>query len=214
MIVRSELKWATRAGNVHEILRHLSSIGARPLYRARRIFSVYYDTLDFTNYRKGEEGTVPRHKLRVRWYGHLHGYRDDANYEFKVTGTDGRFKYTGAVSKGLEDAPPEFRNVADQIRQKRMVPLTLVHYVRRYFQGAAGMRFTLDQDITYAQTHHFDTQSLVVGARHRDDWLAFELKTPNEKEFLDFGNEFPFSRSRFSKYARSIEFTKLAHGRD
>ena len=95
-----------------------------------------------------------------------------------------------------------------------MVPLTLVHYVRRYFQGADGLRFTLDQDITYARTHHFDTKSLVVGARHRDDLLAFELKTPNEKEFLDFGNEFPFSRSRFSKYGRSIEFTKIAHGRD
>ena len=41
----------------------------RKKYKSRRINSYYFDTLFLKDFIDSEEGTVPRKKLRFRWYG-------------------------------------------------------------------------------------------------------------------------------------------------
>jgi hypothetical protein len=213
MIERSELKWGIRPESAVEIMRELRDQGASVLFPARRIFSVYYDDQRLKNFVLGEEGVVPRTKTRVRWYDSLVGYQDDPKLEYKVTGTNSRRKMTSSLGDRQLDEHADLIGVKQKVRQKQLVPVTLVTYVRRYYQIGDSARFTLDEDISYARVYSFDLLSLKIGPRLRDSWMVFEMKTPNETEFLDIGDEFPASRSRFSKYARSIEFTQISNAR-
>ena len=41
-------------------------------YHQRKIFSIYFDTIDYKDFKDSEEGTVPRKKIRLRYYNSLY----------------------------------------------------------------------------------------------------------------------------------------------
>ena len=49
----------------------------------RVVNSYYYDTINFDDFIDSEEGTVPRKKIRFRWYGYKKRYQ--GNIEIKET---------------------------------------------------------------------------------------------------------------------------------
>ena len=49
----------------------------------RVVNSYYYDTINFDDFIDSEEGTVPRKKIRFRWYGYKKSYQ--GNLEIKET---------------------------------------------------------------------------------------------------------------------------------
>ena len=63
---RFEQKYLLDSVNINNVLKQ---INAKPVYNSRWINSIYYDTKDFILYNESVEGTVPRKKIRFRWYG-------------------------------------------------------------------------------------------------------------------------------------------------
>jgi hypothetical protein len=205
MSKRLETKWGGRSAQLPRISALLIAEGYRTLYPARRIFSIYYDDSRMGDYWRGEEGVVPRRKHRVRWYHALDGYRNGANYEIKISGVEGRLKYSGPVNSQTKKLDQEIAIMCELIADRRIKPLSLVSYVRRYFGHESGRRFTVDHDITYRRVHSFDFRSLVLGHTVRDDGLVVEMKSPYEVPNIDFGEQMPMTRTRFSKYSRSLQ---------
>jgi hypothetical protein len=183
--------------------------GYRVLYPARRIFSVYYDHERFPEYWRGEEGVVPRKKLRVRWYHNQIGFLEKASFEVKITGVDGRLKYTAPVDCFESDLATEVIEMRRLIDSRQVLPRSLVSYVRRYFSDDSGRRFTVDHDITYRTVHSFNMTSLLLGTAARDDSLALELKAPYATSDLNFAETVPMTRIRFSKFSRSLEHLQM-----
>ena len=204
MISRIEVKWAAHSSYLERIGRLLKDEGFNCLYPARRIFSVYYDAFNAPEYWRGEEGVVPRRKRRIRWYHSYSGYKQDATYEVKISGTEGRLKFTGDTRISVPMSP-EVVAMREMIATQRISPLTLVSYVRRYFGHDSGKRFTVDHDITYRRVHRFDLETLSVGATVRDDMLALEMKAEDTIPNMNFAEAVPMTRIRFSKFARSLE---------
>ena len=84
-------------------------------------------------------------------------------------------------------------------------PRIIVSYKRSYYQFE-NYRMTIDEDICYEKFNKFLGKSKAV----YDDLNVFEIKY-NEKDenISNLQNDFPFEKSRFSKYCRAIELTSL-----
>jgi hypothetical protein len=205
MSSRIEIKWSAHASFLDRIAQLLTDEGYNCLYPARRIFSVYYDAFNHPEYWRGEEGVVPRRKRRIRWYHSSDGFRNEARYEVKISGTDGRLKFTGAADEINYKSPPEILRMREMISSRLINPQAMVSYVRRYFGHCSGRRFTVDHDITYRKVHRFDLKSLSLGTAVRDEFLALEMKADNTVPNLDFAEAVPMTRVRFSKFSRSLE---------
>ena len=205
MSLRLESKWSATSRNLTEITDLLLQEDYHVLYPARRIYSVYYDGIMMPEYWRGEEGIVPRKKHRIRWYHRMDGYRNGANYEVKITGVDGRLKFSSPVGSDPASHHPEVAEMRKLIYARRILPLSLVTYVRRYFGHDSGRRFTVDHDLTYHRVLTFDRHGLKTGFVARDEHLAFELKAPYETDDQNFAESVPMMRVRFSKFARSLE---------
>ena len=197
------------ASHLARISHMLIDEGYRVLYPARRIFSVYYDHERFPEYWKGEEGVVPRKKLRIRWYHNQFGYLDKASFEVKITGVDGRMKFAAPIDSADGGLASEIADMRRLIDSRQVRALSLVSYVRRYFSDYAGRRFTVDHDITYRSVHSFDMNSLLLGTVARDDSLALELKAPYATDDISFAETVPMTRIRFSKFSRSLEHLQM-----
>jgi hypothetical protein len=207
--IRIETKWAARAADLPRISTMLIADGYEVLFPARRIFSVYYESDRLPEYWRGEEGIVPRRKRRIRWYHSRDGYLERANYEVKITGTDGRLKFSGPTIAGEIEHHSEIVRMQGLIRDRIIRPLTLVNYVRRYFGDSSGRRFTVDHDITYRHVHQFDLKTLALGRTVRDECLAIELKAAHQVSNLNYSETVPLTRTRFSKFSRSLECLSL-----
>ncbi|MBT5073831.1 MAG: VTC domain-containing protein [Kordiimonadaceae bacterium] len=207
---RLETKWAVEKAKLPYIYTLLKENGFTPLYEPRKIYSVYYDYLRFNLYWLGEEGIVPRQKYRVRWYHKLDGFKSSARHEMKVTGMTGRQK-ASADFHDLSLAALDSRLTAmiNQARVKRLCPVTLVNYTRKYFGDGNGRRMTLDMDIQYSRVKSFDRDRLNISNTVQDDTHVMELKSAMTLDALKISEDIALTKSRFSKYGRSINFTKL-----
>ena len=57
--------------NALEFSRVLKKFKLFKKYKSRFINSIYFDDQNFKNFFDGEEGTVPRKKIRFRFYGNI-----------------------------------------------------------------------------------------------------------------------------------------------
>lgn len=210
---RSEVKWKMAPSQAPRVVALLHERGFRHLHPARRIFSVYYDDPRLTFFRLGEEGIVPRQKLRVRWYHTRDGFRDAARVEIKETGVSGRRKYSMAFHDPEPGRNPlAVRGIYRRYENGVLRPVSLVTYERRYFVNEAGYRATIDTQIQYARVTAFDHRRLVSSPLVADPDGVLELKTQMLRAPLEFAENLPLTRMRFSKYAQSLLLTEQAGG--
>ena len=211
--VRSELKWKLDVNKQHYALALLEENGFTNLHPVRRIFSVYYDYPNFRFFVDGEEGVVPRSKLRVRCYKSTDQLLRSGRLEIKTTGMSGRTKYSLPLGESVATQLPAYlRMIYQHYRSGVLRPITLVNYQRRYFANAEGYRATVDTDIYYSRVVRFDRRGLVVSTSVRDPDSVMELKTKMDTAPLDFGDNLPLTRMRFSKYNESLLKTEYLGG--
>lgn len=211
--VRSELKWRLDAALRHHVMRHLQSEGFESLYRSRSIFSLYYDYPDFRLFTAGEEGIVPRSKLRIRAYQSQQALLASGQLEIKTTGESGRTKYSLSVrDPEVSQLPANLIRLFRDYQAGILRPVSMVRYQRRYFANAHGYRATVDTDIHYCRVLHFNPQRQVFATPVAETGGVLELKTPMDKAPLDFADSLPLTRMRFSKYNQSILTTESIGG--
>lgn len=190
MSFRKERKFRLTASDAKRLRAILLNDGMTLLHPNRKITSQYFDTRDLQAYLDSEEGTLPRYKIRVRWYN------DDQSslaLERKVSSVEGRYKTTDKIT------PARFA----KLKQSGLVdnayglitPSVEISYSRSYFDYA-NLRITFDTDIRYAYSRN----------RHqmRDLEEVVEIKAPFEVSDTYLETVVPYPASRFSKYARAF----------
>lgn len=193
--MRNEIKFT---GNQGQLRKVISRQGALRVYPTRVINSVYFDTPDFDDYNDSEEGSVPRRKTRLRWYGKgtiplaLSGSLED-----KSTHANHRDKSAFRISEMSHEKTVE---LVTSIRQRAMRPVVLVSYVREYFATASGLRFTLDRQIEYTALNRYFGSTKA----QKDYTNVLELKVPLDVDYSTATKEFSDLRTRFSKYCQAV----------
>ena len=193
MSFRKELKYIVDTNEQKIFKSYFLQKKMRTIFPKRTINSFYFDTKNLDLFRLGQEGVLPRKKIRLRWYNNNTKF---CLKEQKFTTIEGRFKLTNKF-KEFEIGNIKNYQFLDSIYGK-LKPVILIIYNREYFLYN-GMRLTFDSDINYC-----DIMSLSQTKR-KDCKNVIEVKTNIEtsNDFINYN--IGTLDSSFSKYNRGLE---------
>ena len=184
--------------NMREFSNILKKFKLFRSYESRIINSIYFDDEKFKNYFDSEEGTVPRKKIRFRFYGDLKKIDFDQKFigkvEIKETHANFRLK------KGLETRASNYyylEKSINKIFKKKLIGVCLISYRRHYYENR-DIRFTYDENIKCNNLKSLNNYSFDRNI------IEAKFKNPN---FFELNSEFGDKVVRFSKYTLAI--TKL-----
>lgn len=192
MSFRSETKFRLSYGDHYLLKSNLLSSGMKQLFPSRIINSQYFDTKKLQMFFDSEEGVLPRKKVRIRWYQE----KKEKKLETKISSIEGRFK----ISKKYESDIKKLY-VYDDLYGK-IFPSIIVNYKREYYKFK-NLRLTFDSSINYINSRNQNIK------KFNDKETVLEVKT-NHLNTYDYIAQFiSCPTSRFSKYSRGIQLTKL-----
>ena len=177
---------------------------ARILFEDRQINSIYFENHSLSIYNESIEGLCPRKKIRVRYYGNKEFcLTNKLNYNLEIKYTDffGRKK----KSEKVKNIKKLLKNGFFDEKYGICRPIISVSYKRKYFL-CKGFRVTLDSDIFYKKYNpilFFNSNKIL------DNNIIVEIKSNNIFNRDQIEAEFPFARTRFSKYCFGIEAFKI-----
>ncbi len=177
----------------------------------RHVNSVYLDSTDYACAVANLDGTGWRSKFRIRWYGRC---RDPDRAVFEAKFKRGRLGTKQICPLTLNGVNPlllpqsNLENILRDVTVSEQVlapvenlkPVLYVGYEREYYQGAAGIRITLDRGLNFQDiTDDHGTGNSEI---HRDNRLILEFKfAPEQKDQVaELMSDLPFSATRNSKY--------------
>ena len=183
----------------------------------RWVNNVYFDGLDYQNYRDNMDGIEQRVKARVRWYGPLLGCKPRPVLELKIkNGLVGRKEHfplpefgIGPSHRldGLHDAlrraeiPPTLK-----LQLSCMEPALLNRYWRKYFLSAdRRYRITIDSDMEYYRIEPGSRRFLHRSLDRTTMILELKYDPAWDRDAQRITNRFPFRLTKNSKYATGIE---------
>ena len=170
------------------------------MYPSRTINSIYFDNQNYTMYNQSIEGVLPRKKIRLRVYDKEFSPNKSINKEIKISSVEGKYK----ISK-LEQNPLKLLNFGIYDNNYGLcLPVLNVLYKRSYYK-IKNIRLTIDEKIIYRKI----INRKISEPSTFDRYNIVELKCNSKKSISLLSNNFPFERTRFSKYSRGIEFTRL-----
>ena len=189
MSFRIEEKLLINKYQLSEFKEYLVTKGAIKIFKTRKINNLYFDNNKFDMFNDSIEGCLPRKKIRLR------SYEDERNFlEIKISSTEGRYKTSNLINlsktynmKSLGLFDKDYGSCK---------PVLHVEYLRDYFKYD-DVRVTIDSNIKY-----FTKYRKFLGI---DRNQIIELKASYFKDLNELMKDFPFPRSRFSKYTNGIE---------
>ncbi len=216
---RNERKFAIQGfdiAQVEAVVKSHPALFSVP-FPPRYINNIYFDTLEFQNYKDNVMGAMNRHKFRIRWYGDQYGQMVKPVLEVKIKrGMAGTKKYVKLKPITLErgfttddirnwldesDIDPEFREAT-----RYLFPSLLNRYRRKYFLSAdKKFRITLDNQLSY--THIPKLPGFFVRREADHDSVIMELKydTEDDREASRITDHIPFRLSKNSKYVVGVK---------
>lgn len=194
--MRVELKYKS---NYVELRRIILNLKMLKKHLNRTVNSIYFDNHNKSNYVDSMEGTVPRKKIRFRWYGLKKiGSYPTGQIEIKRTFPNFRDKKIFKLKKFNLD---EVNKQINQTMFPNVNPVCQVTYLREYFENSKGYRMTVDSNIKYYKI------SNVCGVQncYFENSCIAELKVNNNEDYEEISSNFDHLRVRNSKYCNSIE---------
>jgi len=196
MSFRKEKKYKLTHSELGILKNRLIKKGMKFLYPQRKINSIYFDTPNLDFYTASEEGVLPRKKIRIRWY--------DENIskvfkETKISSIEGRYKFNSQFSKDIIFKSKKLQLFDDEYGILK--PQIMISYKREYFVFN-NLRLTFDTNIVYEDIWSLSRCNIA------DNECVMEIKVNFDvnDDYIEKLIEYPISR--FSKYSRSILFTK------
>ena len=194
--MRNEIKFK---GSYEQLRKIINSQSAQRTFPNRTINSLYFDTASLNDYHDSEEGTVPRKKIRVRWYG-------TSRFEGVATGTletkktlSNHREKTSVSIKGITQE--EILSLVNNLRGEKLIPVVVVTYQRQYFQNTKHHRFTLDSKIVYSNI----SRTFKYLNRTFDYTNILELKINTNIDSSIAMNDYADLQTRFSKYCEAVK---------
>ena len=136
-------------------------------YNKRIVNSYYYDTVNLDDFIDSEEGTVPRKKIRFRWYGNKkvkHG-----NFEIKETFDLKRKK----TKLKINNFDTDISNILDKYK-KNYQPILKISYDREYYySNLLRLDITYDANISYERIN----KNYMKMSKFKETSNILEIKT-------------------------------------
>tara|TARA_Y100000389_G_C17454056_1_gene516832 strand:+ start:1605 stop:2174 length:570 start_codon:yes stop_codon:yes gene_type:complete len=154
----------------------------------RNIHSIYFDNSEFKFFRDSEEGTVPRKKVRYRWYNKSF---KNGNFEIKKTLPTHREKSKESII---------LKNVKNKLLILGLKPVLKVSYNREYYI-MDKLRFTLDRKIKFCKLNSFYN---IISKIEVSD-VIFEFKSSISTDYSIITQDVMRFRTRYSKYCEGIK---------
>ena len=195
MSFRKEKKFRLTSFDFNKLQSSLIEKGMKTIYEPRKRNSLYFDTLGLQSFSDSEEGTLPRKKIRVRWYNDY----EKLTIEKKISSVEGRYKTTKQFKKLLSPKHLLFERFFDN-HYGIIHPILIVSYIRYYFHFNS-MRVTFDKNITYQYLQGISKRI------YKDPERVMEIKIPINCTDDYIERYIPYQTSRFSKYSRGILFS-------
>ena len=192
MSFRIEEKLLIDTNKIIDFKSFLFKKDIKQIYEPRKIYSLYFDNQNYDMYNDSIEGLTPRKKIRVRNYPNT---KDEKLYlEVKISSVEGRFKTREVLSKNKFN---ELKTTGILDSQYGLCkPCLYVMYYREYFK-INDVRISIDNNINYKL---FDEN-----IQRNVDSSIVEIKTSIKKNLDNLTRDFPFQRTRFSKYCNGVE---------
>ena len=187
-----------------------------PIYHERFVNNIYFDNLELLSYYENLDGTTPRKKVRIRWYGHLTSYIREPFLEIKkksgIVGKKEIHSLPGAAFKNLFFTPKFFNSNNEATSNKSLEnelallePTLINRYYRKYFLSADGnYRITLDSNISFFPAQPF--LPMFFENKSFEPYCVLELKYDHIKdgEASRITDHFPFRLTKSSKYVSGV----------
>lgn len=196
MSFRKEKKYKLTVSDQNILKNKLIDKGMKILYPKRTVNSIYFDTNNLDFYLNSEEGVLPRKKIRLRWYD-----KDIKKIfkEIKISSVEGRFKtsepflYNENIFKNnLQLLDNEFGILKPQMQ---------ITYSREYF-FFNDLRITFDSNIQYTDRSSLNN----IVTKDKETVMEIKVNFKTNDDYIEKIIGYP--TSRFSKYSRSILYTK------
>ena len=185
------------------------------IYSERFINNIYFDNLEFQSFYETRNGTTPRKKVRIRWYGDLTGHIKEPILEIKrKSGIVGKKDFHSLPTFSFEsffsqsEILDPISNVASCKSFKKELALlepTLINrYNRKDFLSADGhYRITLDSALSFFTARPFLP---MLSVNEFEPYSILELKYGHAKddEASEITKHFPFRLTKSSKYVLGI----------
>ncbi len=212
---RYERKFMITDYSEYEIEEHIKSHHAffRPIYQARHINNIYFDSLNFSAYHENVSGEEDREKTRIRWYGKNITDINKPKLEFKIKrGLLGTKKIYDLENFNLEEISPDFFNEKKiskdvSLKLKSLKPILLNRYKRKYYRSHDGnFRITVDTELSY----YFLSFNKISLMKKQPDYgkIILELKYDKEHEnkAQNISSKLPFKLTKNSKYLSGVHY--------
>ena len=192
MSFRKEKKFKVTIHDYNKFQNLLFNQGMKLLHVPRLISSIYFDTKNLQMFYDSEEGTLPRKKIRVRWYNNNNHFV----MEKKISSVEGRYK-TKMILTTISDTEQLLLEHYFDNQYGNVIPSLKISYIRSYF-NFNSMRITFDEQIKY--------QNVQAGFKriYTDPERIVEIKIPITCSDDYIEKYIPYATSRFSKYSRGI----------
>ena len=191
MSFRLEKKYRLTMSDQKILKTLLINKGLSELYPPRTINSCYLDNTAFECFYDSDEGSLPRKKIRLRWYDN----DKELFKEVKFSSIEGRFKTSDKINNQtfLFDFKYNFFDKDYGL----LSPVLIVRYIREYYL-LKGVRITFDSNISYTDLRGSFRRTL------NDPETVMEIKSPNHISDDYLENLVNIPTTRFSKYCRGI----------
>ena len=199
MSFRLEEKLLVNKNKLFELIEWIITNEGYKLFPDRIVSSTYFDNKYLQSYIDSEEGIVPRKKIRVRSYSKEAHKQSNSTLEIKTSSVEGRYKIS---SKNFKLSTIMKNGIFDK-SYGICKPSLRVTYNRMYFL-IKNVRLTIDTNIRYQDVEKFSLHSI----SRVDQNVIVELKTSSLENLDYLMREFPFQRTRFSKYSNGINICK------
>jgi len=201
---RNEIKFKLDNSNLIIFKNKTKLFSAFP---QRKIFSIYFDTFDFKDFIDSEEGTVPRKKIRLRYYDSFYknlnkNKKISGSLELKKTLDFHREKKSIKIFDTLENSIAVCKSFLNQKRY----PVCAITYQRNYYTSFSGIRITVDKNIQYYKINN--DHQLILNNFEKENIIEMKIEDINKNNSFetDFLSAY---RVRFSKYCEAIRKIKI-----
>lgn len=189
---RQEQKILLNSNEISKVLRKYHLFRS---FNSRQINSIYFDDIDFNNFYDGEEGTVPRKKVRFRWYGNYKkiNFNDPFSGKIEIKETLQNFR----LKKKIQVEAKNFyflEKIIKKLFNKNFKGVCMVTYLRHYYENKK-LRFTYDENIkcnNLKSLSFYSIKNNIVEAKF------------NDSNVYNFNSVFGDKVTRFSKYSLAI----------
>lgn len=184
---RNELKFVFNINKIYYFYSWMNNTSKlNKKFPDRVVNSLYLDNVNFESAKDNLIGISKRQKCRIRWYNEI---RDKKKFFFEIKKKINKLSFKEVYPilinddnlnlfkvKDLLEKSVQYLDIKQSIQLKRLYPILVCSYKRKYFEDIYGLRVTVDYDLSFSEISKYS--KLCNHFSHKSDKIIVEFKFP------------------------------------